>query len=142
MELGAGGGEEWSGVQAVVDGNSCGEQGRERVYAGVVSAAGVELGGDHVGGGGECGGGGEMKVVVTLDAPQQFHLPAFFCRLPRPLRGQRQGGRQRLGRRWLKRRRFGRRGLGPGLRCSGQQRHRSASDQTAMTKASAAASPG
>ncbi len=56
-ELGAGGGEEWSGVQAVVDGNSCGELGRERVYDGVVGAAGVGLGGVHVGGGGECGGG-------------------------------------------------------------------------------------
>jgi hypothetical protein len=56
-ELGAGGGEEWSGVQTVVDGNSCGELGREWVYAGVVGAAGVGLGGDQVGGGGECGGG-------------------------------------------------------------------------------------
>ncbi len=44
-------------MQAVVNGNSCGELGRERVYAGVVWAAGVGLRGDHVGGGGECGGG-------------------------------------------------------------------------------------
>ncbi len=54
MELGAGGGEERSGVQGVVDGDSCGELGKEHVHAGVV---GVGLGGDHVGGGGECGGG-------------------------------------------------------------------------------------
>jgi hypothetical protein len=40
-ELGAGGGEEMSGVQGVFDGNSCGELGKERVYAGVVGAAGV-----------------------------------------------------------------------------------------------------
>jgi hypothetical protein len=44
-------------VQGVVDGDSCGELGKERVYAGVVAAAGVGLGGDHVGGGGECRGG-------------------------------------------------------------------------------------
>jgi hypothetical protein len=138
-ELGAGGGEERSGVQGVVDGNSCGELGKERVYVGVVMAAGVGLGGDHVGGGGECGGR-EMKVIATLDAPQQFHLTAPLCRLPRPLRGQRRGGRRRIGQRWLKRRRFSQRGLGPGLRCSGQQRHRSASDQTVTTRASAAAS--
>ncbi len=57
MELGAGSGEEWSGVQAVDDGNSCGELGRERAYAGVVGDASVGLGGDQVGGGGECGAG-------------------------------------------------------------------------------------
>jgi hypothetical protein len=53
MELGAGGGEERSGVQGVVDGDSCGELGKGRVHAG------VGLGGDHVhvGGGGECRGG-------------------------------------------------------------------------------------
>jgi hypothetical protein len=58
-ELGAGGGEERSGVQGVVDGDSCGELGKGRVHAGVVAGAGVGLGGDHVhvGGGGECGGG-------------------------------------------------------------------------------------
>jgi hypothetical protein len=56
-ELGAGGGEERSGVQRVVDGDSCGELGKEHVHAGVVADAGVGLGGDHVGGGGECGGG-------------------------------------------------------------------------------------
>ncbi len=56
-ELGAGGGEERSGVQGIVTGNSCGELGKERVYAGVIGAAGVRLGGDHVGGGGESGGG-------------------------------------------------------------------------------------
>jgi hypothetical protein len=61
-ELGAGGGEERSGVQGVVTGNSWGGLGRERVYAGVVGAAGVGaagvgLGGVHVGGGGESGGG-------------------------------------------------------------------------------------
>jgi hypothetical protein len=56
-ELGAGGGEERSGVHGVVDGDSCGELGKEHVHAGVVAAAGVGLGGDHVGGGGECGGG-------------------------------------------------------------------------------------
>jgi hypothetical protein len=56
-ELGARGGEERSGVQGVVDGDSCGELGKEHVHAGVVAAAGVGLGGDHVGGGGECGGG-------------------------------------------------------------------------------------
>jgi hypothetical protein len=55
--LGAGGGEEGSGVQGVVDVSSCGEPGKERVHAGVVGAAGVELGGVLVGGGGECRGG-------------------------------------------------------------------------------------
>ncbi len=57
MGLGAGGGEEGSGVQGGLDGDSCGELGVEHEHAGVVSDAGVGLGGDHVGGGGECGGG-------------------------------------------------------------------------------------
>jgi hypothetical protein len=57
MGLGAGGGEEGSGVQGGVDGDSCGELSKEHVHAGVVADAGVGLGGDHVGGGGECGGG-------------------------------------------------------------------------------------
>ncbi len=57
MGLGAGGGEEGSGVQGGVDGDSCGELGKEHVHAWVVADAGVGLGGDHVGGGGECGGG-------------------------------------------------------------------------------------
>ncbi len=55
--LGAGGGEEGSGVQEVVDVSSCGELGKERVHAGVVGAVGVGLGGDHEGGGEECRGG-------------------------------------------------------------------------------------
>jgi hypothetical protein len=56
-ELGAGGGEERSGVQGVIEGNSCGELGKEWVYVGVVGDAGVGLGGNHVGGGGDSGGG-------------------------------------------------------------------------------------
>jgi hypothetical protein len=51
MGLGAGGGEEGSGVQGGVDGDSCGELGKEHVYVGVgvVADAGVGLGGDRVG---------------------------------------------------------------------------------------------
>ncbi len=67
-ELGAGGGEEWSGVQTVVDSNSCGVLGRERVYAWFGGTAGVGLGGDQVGGGGECGGG-ERCRSSSLSTP-------------------------------------------------------------------------
>ena len=35
--------------------------------------------------------GREMKIVVTLSTPKQFHLTASLCRLPRPLRGRRRG---------------------------------------------------
>jgi hypothetical protein len=45
-ELGAGAGEEWSGVQTVGDGGRCGEIGRERVCTGVGEAAGVGVGGN------------------------------------------------------------------------------------------------
>ena len=57
MGLGAGGGEERSGVQGGLDGGSCGELGEEHEHAGVVADAGVGLGGDREGGGGECEGG-------------------------------------------------------------------------------------
>jgi hypothetical protein len=121
MELGAGGGEEWSGVQTVVDSNSCGELGRERVYAWFGGTAGVGLGGDQVVGGGECGGGRDAG---------RHHSQRPSAVPPRSVW-------RHLGRRWLGRRLFGRRWLGPDLRCSGRQKHCSAGNQTASTRASA-----
>ncbi len=83
-ELGAGGGEEWSGVQTVIDCNSCGELGRGRVYAGVVGAAGVRLGGDQLGGGGECGGGERCRSLSLLtplsSSASQCLFVAFLVR--------------------------------------------------------------
>jgi hypothetical protein len=60
--LGAGDGEEWSGVKNVGVGGRCGKTGRERVCTGVGKDAGVGLGGggNRVGNGGE-GNGGEYR---------------------------------------------------------------------------------
>jgi hypothetical protein len=44
--LGAGAGEEWSGVQKVGVGGRCGDTGSERSWAGVGEDVGVGLGGD------------------------------------------------------------------------------------------------
>ncbi len=95
-ELGAGAGEEWSGVQNVGVDDRCGETGRERLCTGVGEDAGVKLsgGGDRVGRGGkcrggECRGGGETQVVVLPNASQQLHLAAPFAARARGPAGNR-----------------------------------------------------
>ncbi len=56
-ELGVRAGEEWSGVQKVGVGGSCGVPCKEGVCTGVSEADVVGLGGDRIGGGGVYGGG-------------------------------------------------------------------------------------
>jgi hypothetical protein len=58
-ELGAGAGEEWSGVQKFGVGGRCGVSGKEGECTRVSEAAVVGLGSDRIGGGGVCGGGGQ-----------------------------------------------------------------------------------
>ncbi len=78
-ELGAGAGEEWSGVQIVGDGGRYGEIGRERVDNGVGEAAGVVHGGDQdeKGEGAEGGRDGVRRQYRRLSAilPCNVFLP-------------------------------------------------------------------
>jgi hypothetical protein len=60
-ELGAGAGEEWSGVQRFGVGGRCGVSGKEGKSTGVSESAVVGLSSDRIGGGGVCGGGDRCR---------------------------------------------------------------------------------
>ncbi len=68
MVLGAGVGEEWSGVPYVGFGGRCGESGRESTCSGVGKDASIGLGGsgDRAGRGGVCCGGRDTGCHPSL----------------------------------------------------------------------------
>jgi hypothetical protein len=90
-ELGAGAGDEWSGVQRFGIGGRCGVSSKEGASTGDGESAVVGLGSDQIGGGGECGGGDRCRSssspTPAAAPPRSVFLPLFLSASQAEARG-------------------------------------------------------